>query len=178
MHAVLAKLGVPVTCTDIFGAGGSAWLDGLGLPQPYAGKVTSLRHLTGELTTEITMLSAVIADPLAHHRGYQVIQQLPGIGPVLAAVIIAETGKVTRFKTPAQLQLGRADAPAPRVRCQGHPRARHQAGLTDAALAGHRGRPARSPRLGDRHRQRRHHRPPREGSQGHREGHPGSFLVG
>ena len=99
MHGVLAKLGVPVTCTDIFGTAGSAWLDGLGLPQPYARKVTSLRHLTGE----ITMLSEVIADLLAHHRGYQVIQQLPGIGPVLAAVIIAEIGDVTRFKTAAQL---------------------------------------------------------------------------
>src|SRR5258707_7500950 len=92
VHGVLAKLGVPVTCSDIFGAAGSAWLDGLGLPQPYAGKVLSLRQLTGELTTEITMLSAVIADLLAGHRGYQVIQQLPGIGPVLAAVITAEIG--------------------------------------------------------------------------------------
>jgi transposase len=26
VHAVLAKLGVPVTCTDIFGVAGSAWL--------------------------------------------------------------------------------------------------------------------------------------------------------
>src|ERR1039457_482522 len=40
---------------------------------------------------------------LAGDRCYQVIQQLPGIGPVLAAVIIAEIGEVTRFKTPAQL---------------------------------------------------------------------------
>jgi transposase len=103
VHAVLAKLGVPVTCSDIFGTAGSAWLDALGLPQPYAGKVTSLRQLTGELTTEITMLSAVIADLLAGDRGYQVIQQLPGIGPVLAAVITAEIGDVTRFKNAAQL---------------------------------------------------------------------------
>src|SRR4029077_18458278 len=57
VHAVLAKLGVPVTCSDVFGVSGSAWLDGLRLPQPYAGKVTSLRHLAGELTAEITMLS-------------------------------------------------------------------------------------------------------------------------
>jgi len=103
VHAVLATLGVPVTCTDIFGAAGSAWLGQLRLPQPYAGKVTSLRQLAGELTREISMLSEVIADLLAGHRGYQVIRQLPGIGPVLAAVIIAEIGDVTRFTNAGQL---------------------------------------------------------------------------
>jgi transposase len=103
VHGVLAKLGITVTCTDIFGKAGSAWMDGLRMPQPYAGKVTSLRHLAGELTTEITMLSEVIADLLAGDRGYQVIQQLPGIGPVLAAVITAEIGDVTRFKNAGQL---------------------------------------------------------------------------
>jgi len=103
VHAVLAKIGVPVTCTDIFGKAGLAWLDQLSLPQPYAGKVTSLQQLTAELTAEITMLGEVTADLLAGDRGYQVIQQLPGIGPVLAAVITAEIGDVTRFRTAAQL---------------------------------------------------------------------------
>ena len=49
------------------------------------------------------MLSEVIASLLAGDRGYQVIQQLPGIGPVLAAVITAEIGDVTRFKNASQL---------------------------------------------------------------------------
>ena len=49
------------------------------------------------------MVSEVTADLLAGDRGYRVIQQLPGIGPVLAAVITAEIGDVTRFKTAAQL---------------------------------------------------------------------------
>jgi transposase len=66
--------------------------------------VSSLRQLT-----EITMLIEVIADLLADHRCYQVIQQLPGIGPVLAAVITAEIGDVIRFKNPGQLAaFGRA----------------------------------------------------------------------
>src|SRR5690242_14490790 len=61
VHAVLAKLGIPVTCTDIFGTWGNTWLDGLDLPQPYAGKVASLRALAAALATEIAMLEAAIA---------------------------------------------------------------------------------------------------------------------
>ena len=103
VHAVLAKLGVEVTCSDIFGVAGSAWLDGLVLSQPYAGKVASLRAVAGELTAEITLLEAAIGDLLAHHDGYHAIQALPGIGPVLAAVLVAEIGDITRFATPARL---------------------------------------------------------------------------
>jgi transposase len=77
VHAVLAKLGIAVTCSDLFGTWGTAWLDGLRLPQPYAGKVTSRRQLIGELSTEIAMLTEVIADLLAGHPGYAVIQRLP-----------------------------------------------------------------------------------------------------
>ena len=66
---MLAKLGIPVTCTGIFGVWGNTWLDGLRLPQPYAGKVASLRALAAELTAEITVLEAVIADLLACHDG-------------------------------------------------------------------------------------------------------------
>jgi len=103
VHAVLAKLGIEVTCSDIFGVAGSAWLDGLELPQPYAGKVASLRTLAAELTAEITLLEAAIADLLAHHDGYHAVQALPGIGAVLAAVLVAEIGDITRFSCPARL---------------------------------------------------------------------------
>ena len=103
VHGVLAKLGIPVTCTDIFGVWGKTWLDGLDLPQPYAGKVASLRQLAGELGAEITLLDAVLGDLLAGHEGYRAIQALPGIGPVLAAVIVAEIGDIRRFPGPGQL---------------------------------------------------------------------------
>lgn len=100
---MLAKLGVPVACSGIFGGWGSTWLDGLELPQPYAGKVASLRALAGELTAEITVLEAVIAGLLACHDGYHAIRALPGTGPVLGAVMVAGIGGITRFATPARL---------------------------------------------------------------------------
>ena len=82
MHAVLAKCGIPVTCSDIFGRGGGIWLDGLQLPQPYAGKIASLRALIGVLDSEITRLEQQAASMLAGDKGYAAVRQLPGIGPV------------------------------------------------------------------------------------------------
>jgi transposase len=103
VHAVLAKAGVPVTRSDIFGPGGGIWLDGLPLPQPYAGKVASLRALIAVLDGEIARLEEQAAAMLAGDRGYAAIRQLPGIGPVLGAVIAAEIGDITRFGKPGQL---------------------------------------------------------------------------
>jgi transposase len=103
VHGVLAKLGIEVTCSDIFGVWGTQWLDELALPQPYCWKVASLRQLTGWLTAEITVLEQVSADLLAGHDAYRAVQALPGIGPVLGAVIVAEIGDITRFRHPARL---------------------------------------------------------------------------
>ncbi|HUZ52555.1 MAG TPA: transposase [Streptosporangiaceae bacterium] len=38
VHAVLAKLGIPVTHSDLFGTSGRQWLDGLGLPSLTPGR--------------------------------------------------------------------------------------------------------------------------------------------
>src|SRR5207302_2147516 len=103
VHAVLAKSGIPVTRSDIFGRGGGIWLDGLPLPQPYAGKLASLRALIGVLDGEIARLEEQAAGMLAGDGGCAAIRQLPGIGPVLGAVIAAEIGDITRFRNPGQL---------------------------------------------------------------------------
>ena len=76
-------------------------------------------HRSGAAARSPSWHTAVRGDrgPAAHHRGYQVIQQLPGIGPVPAAAIIAGIGDVTRFNNTGELLLGRPDpasaSPAP-----------------------------------------------------------------
>ena len=103
VHAVLARCGITVRHSDIFGRSGSGWLDELVLPAPYAGKVASLRALTGVPVGEIARLEEQAAGLLAGHQGYAAVRELPGIGPVLGAVICAEIGDITRFRNPGQL---------------------------------------------------------------------------
>lgn len=103
VHAVLAKQGVHVPVSDLFGVGGSRLLAELELDGPYHGRVHSLRRLIEAFTFEIDLWTKGIAAQLTRHPGYTAIQAIPGVGPVLAAVFVAEIGEVTRFARPGQL---------------------------------------------------------------------------
>jgi transposase len=103
VHSVLAKEGVAVAMSDLFGAGGVAMLDDCQLGEAYALRVKSLRELIAMLNGEITMLQALIDSALAGHRGFGAVQTIPGVGPVLGAVFVAEIGDVTRFPSSSQL---------------------------------------------------------------------------
>jgi transposase len=69
----------------------------------YAERIRSLRELIDILDSHEARFAAMIAERLRTHRGYQAIQQVPGIGPTLAAVFVAEIGDVHRFTDPAHL---------------------------------------------------------------------------
>ncbi len=103
VHSVLAKQGVNVAVSDLFGMGGLKLLDQLELDAPYAARVTSLRRLIDAFTFEIDVLGRRTAADLHGHRGFHAIQAIPGVGPVLAAVFVAEIGDVHRFTRPQQL---------------------------------------------------------------------------
>ena len=103
VHAVLAACGVPVRMSDLFGQAGTELLDHLQLPTAFAARINSLRRLLDPLDAEITLFGGMVAARLARHRGYRAIQAIDGLGPVLAAVLVAEIGDVGRFPGPAQL---------------------------------------------------------------------------
>lgn len=103
VHAVLAKCGIQVLMSDLFGIQGTALLDRLELPTPYAARIGSLRRLMEGLDFEIDVFENLARGRLRTHPGYVAVQQIPGIGPILGAVFVAEVGDVTRFGTAAQL---------------------------------------------------------------------------
>jgi transposase len=103
VHAVLAKQGVRVAVSDLFGVGGQKLLDELELDAPFNARVASLRRLIDAFTFEIDILTRRTSAELKTHPGFQAIQAIRGVGPVLAAIFVAEIGDVTRFNRPEQL---------------------------------------------------------------------------
>ena len=56
------------------------------------------------------MLERRIHLELRHHQGYKAVQAINGVGPTIAAIIVAEVGDVTRFPhLPSSVFVGRVD---------------------------------------------------------------------
>jgi transposase len=103
VHAVLAGAGVPVTMRDLFGAQGQALLDRVALSPVCRARIDSARRVIEVLDAEVEVFTTLAGDRLRGHPGYAAIQAIPGVGPILAAVFIAEIGDVGRFARAAQL---------------------------------------------------------------------------
>ncbi len=103
VHAVLAKCGVQVLMSDLFGLAGTELLDRLDLPAPYTARIASLRRLMDLVEFEIDIFAKLAQARLRADPGYTAVQTIPGIGPVLGAVFVAEIGDITRFDRPEQL---------------------------------------------------------------------------
>jgi len=103
VHAVLAKEGVHVPVSDLFGVTGQRLLDEVPLGRAYTIRVESLRDLIEVYDREVAMADREVRTCLAGHPGWQAIQAIPGVGPVLGAVFVAEIDDVTRFPTARHL---------------------------------------------------------------------------
>jgi transposase len=103
IHAILAAAGVQVPMSDLFGAGGRQLLTSARLAPESRARVDSLLRLIENLDFEIDLFATLVTRRLREHPGYRALLQIPGVGPVLAAIFVAEIGDITRFQRPEQL---------------------------------------------------------------------------
>src|SRR6187401_3498431 len=103
VHAVLASAGVPVTSSDVFGPGGRELLERVALPAAMRAKTNSALRLIDAITFEIDTFAGLVTARLHTEPGYAAVQTIPGVGPTLGAVFVAEIGDVRRFRRPEQL---------------------------------------------------------------------------
>jgi transposase len=103
VHAVLAKQGIRLAVSDVFGVRGRVLLAEAPLDPPFRARVNSQCRLIEALGFEIAVTTGLITRQVAADPGYRVVQQIPGVGPTLAAVLVAEIGDIHRFAGPRQL---------------------------------------------------------------------------
>ncbi|MHA6785939.1 IS110 family RNA-guided transposase [Pseudonocardia saturnea] len=103
VHGVLAGAGVNVAMSDLFGVAGHELLASTRLAAESRARVDSALRVITALDFEIELFGKLVAGRLRTDPGYRAIQQIPGVGPVLAAVFVAEIGDVARFDRAAQL---------------------------------------------------------------------------
>jgi transposase len=94
---------VAVPMSDLFGVSGRELLATAALAVESRSRVESLLRVIGALDFEIDTFAKLVAGRLRTDPGYQAIQQIPGVGPILAAVFVVEIGEITRFHRPEQL---------------------------------------------------------------------------
>jgi transposase len=92
VHAVLAGQGVPVPISDLFGIAGAKLLDGLALPPDYQHRIESLRRMIEAFDVEVDAVDKLTRARLRTDPGFTAVQTIPGVGPVLGAVFVAEGG--------------------------------------------------------------------------------------
>jgi transposase len=103
VRALLAKHNIRLPATDLDGDTATTLMDALTLPGSYAQRLASQRRLMLVLADEIASTEVELHRRLCHHPGYRNLLTVKGIGPILAAVFVAEIGDISRFPTAGAL---------------------------------------------------------------------------
>src|SRR4029453_7786399 len=83
----------PGSCGNWCATGPSSWLCGRDSRPRWP------RDLIELYDREVAMLEGQIHRQLRGHGGYRAIQAINGIGPTIAAILVAEIGEVGRFRS-------------------------------------------------------------------------------
>jgi transposase len=102
LRAVLLRQGV-VDARRLARTPDDRWLEQLALPPRAGASVAGLRRVLASVRTEVTQIEGEVRRLSATDRVTQTLQQVRGIGPILALTIRAEVGEMRRFPTGAHL---------------------------------------------------------------------------
>ena len=102
-HAVLTKLNLHPDVSDLFGKKGRQWLVHLPLPEVFGFQRTQLLEQLEQYDQWIREADRKILQALRKNPQATRLRQIPGIGLIGAAVLLAEIGPVDRFPSPKKL---------------------------------------------------------------------------
>ena len=90
-------------CSDLFGKRGLGFLDKLDLPAPSGLLLKQQLEMLRNLQTRIAEDEAALKSMLEDSPELAFIQSLPGMGPILAAVVVSEIDTIGRFSSAQKL---------------------------------------------------------------------------
>lgn len=123
IHAILHANLIPKYKGELFGPAGQRWLARAPLPEH---ERLILNRLVDELQRTLDQLAILDKDlarlALADERAIR-LMTIPGIGPIVATMVLGSIGDISRFKTPQK--LASYFGLTPKVRQSGESPARH-----------------------------------------------------
>ena len=105
IHGVLGRFNIQIPVSDLFGARGREELAGqrARLPEHTRASVEQMLRVLDFVEQEIEVAEKRIAVMLKQDEAAKLLDTLPGVGPILSAVLALEIGDVSRFPTAGQL---------------------------------------------------------------------------
>jgi transposase len=123
IHAILHANLIPKYSGNLFGKAGKKWLNGLPLPDEEKRIVGRLVDELAHSTDQLAALDKTIAHEVLENPPAVRLMTIPGVGPIVAATILASIGDISRFETPEKLSS--YFGLTPKIRQSGDHPARH-----------------------------------------------------
>jgi len=99
VHALLMRLNIHPTATDIFGSKGREMLYAFELEEPYRKILVGWLEFIDFLDYQVKSLDKVIIRDVGEDKRAKLLQTMVGIGRIFAYTIISEVGEIERFRS-------------------------------------------------------------------------------
>lgn len=103
VHALLARLNIPSPYSDLFGKKGLAYLERLELLPVYRESLNAYLRLLAAVEEEVSHAEVLVSKARKHSQEAQLLETIPGVGPILSLAILSEVGDVARFHSAKHL---------------------------------------------------------------------------